>query len=1333
MRQGFSFINNIADGENYSDSVVCQGRGGWWQSPFWEGIYGNWSRIPWSVAGTFCNLVVDLTTAPGAGNSRTITIQKNLTDTPLTVTISGTATSASDTTHSFTISPGDTLRIKVNSTGTPAAAGNVYYRLEFVGDNARESGYCQRLLGQLINSTVYFSWLPIGDLSANWQDASSIFAVDGAITRYDVLLTDDPGAGKSWNFCVMIDGVAQDGTGGTPDTRVSVADANTTAVWTGTCAVSPGSMVCLRAVPSGGPDFSPFKSSMRYLATTDGESMVAVSCLENLDPNTAQYGYQNGNIGAYSFTESDRQNRGNLTAFVYKKLRCWLNGAPGAGNAYTFTTRLNGADPSGGPVVVIGGSDATGYDPVGAYIVPGATDLFGIQIAPTNGGTLITRDAFWGLVQSTVPPTVLSISPDHGPVAGGTAFTLTGTNFADGATVTFDGLPATSVAFVSDTEITGVTPAHAAGYVDVVVTNPDAQTGTLTNGFRYLTEPTWDPGVDRSGNTIGYKWEEITDADGDLECATDIGAALNDDNYYGHRKHPRIERWGQIERGLSDYRGLYEGATFSSVKTDGDYYYRTQHALLKYAAASVVWRTCSEAARRTGDLARTLVRGIVSQVRPLADRKFEHVCSDVLAQHFGVANDERQIPKRTLSRTQFADLPTDQVGKAEPIIYGEISDEGSPTAPPVLTYDPDEGGFTDGGQINCGFGELLACAADPPTGLSCTTAAGGALSLDVPNGEYGLMAWSVDADGNESDPIPFQPDHANGGARGAFDVGTPHDTVTAGNQQIDASWTVGASATKTRVALGVYYFGWRPLQIIEVAAPGNTCSFDAGAAWPDVPPSPDNITSGATVPAWATYRLYRVTAVMADGETGQSQECMAIVRGYRRPARVRWLEVTGAISYNVYGRSPGFDFDRAWSIEGYEGGDPETYLDDDWLDTEAAIVSGIPAAKGQVPVMYVGTETISGAIWQRFLVCGHAVTEVLGCFQGGVRIDAGCYGATWLVPGQTGWPFAETYRDLGGRRYTLLYVRGPDGEAAVDGSRPITLNVQGIEDVGDGTGDLIETLPEQERHFLQNFGFASWLTGAWLASPTFPADPAPEDTDTVRQIDEDSFDTVAGILAARVAGGGVGAGMFGAGGAFITLREALARFHVSGGYDCGINRKTQYMVSAFDERAASLASPSVMLFEEAREIDAGSFGIETIDAEHFNARKYSHTYDYARGTWGATGERTHDVSIARYKVTKRGPEVQCWFLRSAALAVDLVDRELARTADPPTRVRFSTPAVGFNVELGGQHYVTHSDGIGPAPGWVLQPVRIIRHLGDPSTLGATLTAEDIGDRMLEGT
>jgi hypothetical protein len=89
-------------------------------------------------------------------------------------------------------------------------------------------------------------------------------------------------------------------------------------------------------------------------------------------------------------------------------------------------------------------------------------------------------------------PTVASISPSSGSTAGGTAVTITGTGFQSGATVTIGGSAATAVSLVSSTSITATTPAGSAGAQNVVVTNTDGQTGTLSGGFSYLSSCTGD-------------------------------------------------------------------------------------------------------------------------------------------------------------------------------------------------------------------------------------------------------------------------------------------------------------------------------------------------------------------------------------------------------------------------------------------------------------------------------------------------------------------------------------------------------------------------------------------------------------------------------------------------------------------------------------------------------------------------------------------------------------------------------------------------------------------------------------------------------------------------
>jgi IPT/TIG domain. len=107
-----------------------------------------------------------------------------------------------------------------------------------------------------------------------------------------------------------------------------------------------------------------------------------------------------------------------------------------------------------------------------------------VSVTVTNpggqSGTLANGFTFVALA-----PVLTSVSPNTGTTTGGTRVTLTGKNFVSGARVTFGGAAATSVVVVSATQITASTPPHKAGGVDVVVTNPGGQSGTLPSGFTY--------------------------------------------------------------------------------------------------------------------------------------------------------------------------------------------------------------------------------------------------------------------------------------------------------------------------------------------------------------------------------------------------------------------------------------------------------------------------------------------------------------------------------------------------------------------------------------------------------------------------------------------------------------------------------------------------------------------------------------------------------------------------------------------------------------------------------------------------------------------------------
>ena len=103
-------------------------------------------------------------------------------------------------------------------------------------------------------------------------------------------------------------------------------------------------------------------------------------------------------------------------------------------------------------------------------------------------GEVIIAEATCERPAAPAPPTASSIDPDSGPQSGGQVVTITGSGFVPGDTaVTFDGLPATDVVVdPSGTSLTAVTPAHAPGVVDVVVTTDGGSTDPLA--YTYLAD-----------------------------------------------------------------------------------------------------------------------------------------------------------------------------------------------------------------------------------------------------------------------------------------------------------------------------------------------------------------------------------------------------------------------------------------------------------------------------------------------------------------------------------------------------------------------------------------------------------------------------------------------------------------------------------------------------------------------------------------------------------------------------------------------------------------------------------------------------------------------------
>jgi alpha-tubulin suppressor-like RCC1 family protein len=105
----------------------------------------------------------------------------------------------------------------------------------------------------------------------------------------------------------------------------------------------------------------------------------------------------------------------------------------------------------------------------------------------TPGGKSPTRPA--DLFTYVAAPSVATVSPNHGPSAGGTSVSVTGTGFVGATAVSFGASSATSFTVESATSITAISP-PGSGTVDVTVTTTGGTSATgVADQFAYLAGP----------------------------------------------------------------------------------------------------------------------------------------------------------------------------------------------------------------------------------------------------------------------------------------------------------------------------------------------------------------------------------------------------------------------------------------------------------------------------------------------------------------------------------------------------------------------------------------------------------------------------------------------------------------------------------------------------------------------------------------------------------------------------------------------------------------------------------------------------------------------------
>lgn len=427
---------------------------------------------------------------------------------------------------------------------------------------------------------------------------------------------------------------------------------------------------------------------------------------------------------------------------------------------------------------------------------------------------------------------------------------------------------------------------------------------------------------------------------------------------------------------------------------------------------------------------------------------------------------------------------------------------------------------------------------------------------------------------------------------------------------------------------------------------------------------------------------------------------------------------------------------------------------------------------GQVPALYVGTYVVGGVEYHKFLVAGHACKSIDALYEHGIYVPFGSVasgaGAEWLIPGQSGWTAAfgaTPYEDINGNRYTVIYGKrgmpGPDDAAgfaqgvASAETVPLTLSVQGIEDVGDGSGTLIHDLLLQYLHCMVNWVIggaplvdgspATYRSGAWKFEPVFS-----DLYDAGRpMIDAASFYLAAQMAKLRLITEGHSGqyqGDFILGGStplqagpLLSTRDVIALFNRCAGVESGFDRFARFFISMEPVPGSMpmLTAAPIPLLDADSDILEDSLTVEDRKELMFNYVPYLDTPDYfgrgSIGPWYVSGESAGG-NDSQYGARRPPETFEFPLLRTKDFGVGGAQGRYTRESVANNLVhrhwrgmhvvKFSTPYLSH--ELGTVVAMIHYGGVG-ALGYYYKLIRLMGQAVNVDKMTIDFEGYAIGD------
>lgn len=348
----------------------------------------NLSRAASPVDGTVRDLRVRLATAPGVGASRTFTFYVDGATTGVSVTISGTSTTASATGTLLTLLAGQSLHLVETTSGSPAASTSTWVNFEIVTFTAGEYG-CSGPTATLVSGSTYYANPFHGaNLSTTAMIGTAAVASPCMMTAL-VLAEHYIGFGASPSITAMVqrstDGgatfVDQDGSGGTPDTRVTMVGPTGGQPFIEhrfSLTLNRGDLVRVRLSPSASGINHWFSIGGRFVASNTGEANWAAGRNPSNSASASAVNYASPRqIAGLNWSSS----QGDTLRLYGPVGGCTLS------DPYGFTTTAPGSGLSRTLDVMVNGSATPP-----SFVLTGATSP---AVADGSGSQALTDGDYW--------------------------------------------------------------------------------------------------------------------------------------------------------------------------------------------------------------------------------------------------------------------------------------------------------------------------------------------------------------------------------------------------------------------------------------------------------------------------------------------------------------------------------------------------------------------------------------------------------------------------------------------------------------------------------------------------------------------------------------------------------------------------------------------------------------------------------------------------------------------------------------------------------------------------------------------------------------------------